>query len=129
MLIPVAEITRAVEKTVSYAQASANDVTAIHVATDPAGARRLQKKSQKWAPSVPLVLVDSPYREVVEPLVEFISAELDKRPDHQVMVMIPEVVPRSWLQEPLHNQTAIALLAALRHIEGVALAQVPYRLV
>jgi amino acid transporter len=128
VLVPVAEINRGVQKTLEYALASADDVTAVHVAIDPTAAKRLQKRWQDWAPGVPLLVLQSPYREVVETLVQHIRDEAEARPDDQVMVMIPEVIPRSWFQEPLHNQTAVALFAALRHVEGVAVGQVPYRL-
>ncbi|GAC1328766.1 MAG: APC family permease [Candidatus Dormibacteria bacterium] len=128
VVVPVAEVNRSVQKTLEYALASADDVTAVHVATDPAVAKRLEKRWKEWAPAVPLVIVDSPYREVVEPLVGYIRGEMEARPDHQVMVMIPEVVPRAWIEESLHNQTTVALLAALRHVDGVALGQVPFRL-
>ena len=73
-------------------------------------------------------IIESPYREVLQPILDFIGQEQERRPDHQVMVMVPEVIPRSWAQEPLHNQTAFELLAALRHMDGVAVGLVPYRL-
>jgi hypothetical protein len=44
------------------------------------------------------------------------------------MVMVPELIPRNWAQEALHNQTALGLLTALRHVDGVAVGLVPYRL-
>jgi amino acid transporter len=128
VLIPVAEINAAVKETLEYALSSSDDVTAIHVEVDPTHARRLQRAWEKWAPDVPLVLVASPYREVLPPLVDYIRQERERQPDHQVLVMVPEVIPRSWFEEPLHNQTAFALFAALRHVDGVALGLVPYRL-
>jgi amino acid transporter len=128
VLIPVSEIDSAVKQTLEYALGSADDVTAIHVAVDPAAARRLKRAWENWAPEVPLVVLESPYREVVTPLVDYIRQERERRPDHQVMVMVPEVIPRSWAQEPLHNQTAFELRAALRHMDDVAMGLVPYRL-
>ena len=128
VLVPVGEINKAVERTLEYALSSANDVAAIHVAADAAQAKRLQKEWKEWAPDIPLLVLPSPYREVIPPLIEHIKKELAQRADHQVMVMVPEVIPPHWFQEPLHNQTAFGLAAALRHLDGVALGLVPYRL-
>jgi amino acid transporter len=128
VLIPVGGINAAVKQTLEYAISSTDDVTAIHVAVDPAAARRLKRAWKKWAPEVPLTVIESPYREVLQPILDFIGQEQERQPDHQVMVMVPEVIPRSWAQEPLHNQTAFELLAALRHMEGVAVGLVPFRL-
>jgi hypothetical protein len=128
ILVPVAEINRAVEETLEYALGSSNDVVAVHVEVDREAARKLKRDWQKWAPDIPLVVVPSPYREVVNPLLDYIRQERERQPDHQIMVMVPELIPRNWAQEALHNQTALGLLTALRHVDGVAVGLVPYRL-
>ena len=128
VIVPVAEINKAVQRTLEYALSSSNDVTAVHVSIDDKRAKRLKSEWKNWAPDVPLVVVPSEFREVVPPLIEYIKSEQASRADHQVMVMVPEVIPPHWFEEPVHNQTALALATALRHLDGVALGLVPYRL-
>lgn len=84
--------------------------------------------SADWAPEVQLVSLDSPYREALGIRIDYIKAERRRAPDDRLIVAVTEVVPRCWYQEPLHNQTAIALAASLRHVEGVTFGLVPFQL-
>ena len=124
MVVPVARMNRAVAEAVSYALSVGSAVTAVHVSTDEEATRALREEWEGWGSGVPLRTVESPYREVVAPLAEFIRAAAQGKPNHQVTVVLPEVVARHWWEEALHNQTNLQLQVALRGTPGVVLTTV-----
>jgi hypothetical protein len=72
--------------------------------------------------------VPSPYREVIDPLVDYIQRVQAEEPRQPLTVMVPEVIPRHWWEEPLHNQSAFGLELALRYRDGIVVTTVPIRL-
>jgi amino acid transporter len=74
-----------------------------------------------------LVTIESPYRSLVTPLVEYIHVLHDDNPDCTITVVLPEYVPAHWWERLLHNQTALRLKLALYAMPGVVVANVPYR--
>jgi amino acid transporter len=128
MIIPVAQFNRAVTDTVSYAVSIGGEVQAVHVAVDPDAAKQLQQQWATWAPTVPLMVIPSPYREVVAPVVQFVKDARTQDPDLRITVLLPEVIPRRWWQEPLHNQFAVTLELVLRHEPGIVITTVPLQL-
>jgi hypothetical protein len=80
----------------------------VTVEIDPQETADLLERCRKYLPGIPVEVLASPYRSVVEPLVEYIESFVDDR-DHYVTVVIPQFVPRRWWHHFLHNQTAIAL--------------------
>jgi hypothetical protein len=125
MVVPVARMSRAVAGAVRYALAVGARVTAVHVSTDPEVTHRLRDDWKRWGTSVPLEIIDSPYRDVIGPLSDFIRNQAAGKQAHQVTVVMPEVVARHWWQEILHNQTNLQLQLALRGVPGVVLTTVP----
>jgi hypothetical protein len=128
MIIPVGQLNRAVTETVSYALAVGGPVEAIHVAVDTDAAEKLRVSWERWGCGVPLRIVPSPYREVIEPLVHTIEDLRREHPRTRIGVLLPELVPRHWWEEPLHNQFTVALQLALRHEEHVIIINVPVQL-
>jgi hypothetical protein len=128
MIIPVAQFNRAVTETVSYALSLGVEVQAIHVAVDPEVAKALQRKWADWAPNVPLKIIRSPYREIVAPIVKVVHDARTQDPEMRITILLPEVIPRRWWQESLHNQFAVALELVLRHESGVVITTVPVQL-
>jgi amino acid transporter len=127
LLIPVARLDRAVAETVGYAMSIGGPVRAMHVVTDEAEADALRTAWAAWGVAVPLVLVPSPYRSVVGPLLHEIR-RIHKEAGGRVTVLLPEVVPRHWWQEGLHNQTVLTLQLALRGAPDVVVTIVPIQL-
>jgi amino acid transporter len=125
MVVPVARMDRSVAETVRYALSVGSKVTAVHVSTDPETTAQLRRDWKSWGAEVPLVVVDSPYREVIGPLVEHVRALAAGKRDHQVTVVMPEVVAHRWWEEALHNQTNLQLQVALRGAPGVVTTIVP----
>ncbi|HKB48126.1 MAG TPA: hypothetical protein VKC57_10550, partial [Ktedonobacterales bacterium] len=75
-----------------------------------------------------LVVIQSPYRALVQPLIAFIDALRDANPQRTVSVLLPEFVPARWWEALLHNQSALRLKFALYSDPGVAVLNVPYHL-
>lgn len=75
-----------------------------------------------------LVIIESPYRSLIAPLVAYVDALRDANPGAVVTVVLPEFVPAHWWERLLHNQTALRLKLALYAHRGVAVANLPYHL-
>jgi hypothetical protein len=125
MVVPVAQLDRAVAEAVCYALSVGTKVTAVHISTDPEVTRRLREDWQRWGTKAPLKVINSPYRDIVEPLKDFIRKQAANKPAHHVTVVMAHVVTRHWWEEALHNQTNLQLRIALRDVPRVVLTTVP----
>ncbi len=86
---------------------------------------------REWADAVgdvPLVIIESPYRGMYRPLLTYIDSLCEHKPDDQIVVLLPEFVPKHWWESFLHNQTALRLKAALLYHPHVIVADFPYQL-
>ena len=111
-----------------YARAlNADAMHAVHVSIEDGDTERLQADWRAWAPGLPLDVIPSPYRDVAEPLLEYIRA---RRADGRtiVSVVMPEFIVKKWWHNVLHNQTALALKRAFLTEPDVVVTSVPYRL-
>ncbi|HEY4025656.1 MAG TPA: APC family permease [Candidatus Dormibacteraeota bacterium] len=127
-LVVVARLNRSTAETLDYALSLGVPVEGVHVAVDDAEAERLREEWRGWRTDVPLRLVPSPYREIVAPLVDFVEERCNESPDRYCTVLVPEVVPRRWWHEPLHNQLGIAIELAFRGMAHVVVSRVAVRL-
>ncbi len=111
-----------------YAQSLSKKVTAVHIATDEREADRIKAKWKTWGEGIPLVIIDSPYRELMHPLVSYINGvAAQRKPGEQITFVVPQFVPRTWWHNLLHMQTAAWLRWALLHKENVVVVEVPYQ--
>ncbi|HEU4326351.1 MAG TPA: APC family permease [Roseiflexaceae bacterium] len=129
VLVLVSGVHRGVIPALQYGKSLAPDnVTALYVDLNSEEAERIQAKWNKWGCDVPLVVLQSPYRSLVRPVLRYID-ELDARYDDDVLsVIMPEFVPSKWWQHLLHNQTALILRTALVFRKRVAVITLPYHL-
>ena len=110
-----------------YARALSEDVTAVYVATDPESGAAIQEKWGRWGAGVRLVILNSPYRLLIEPLVSYIRELAAKRQPNEVMtVVVPQFVPEKRWHNVLHAQTGMMLRLALLFQPGVVITSVPY---
>jgi hypothetical protein len=108
-----------------YAQALSNDVTAVHVATDVPRADEIEAAWPTWGRGVPLTIVESPYRSLTKPLLQYL-AELKRHEKAEVVtVVLPEYVPDTWWQHLLHGQSAQFLKLSLLFTPGFVVTSVP----
>ncbi len=128
VIIPVGAVHRAVIPAVRYAKSISKDVTAVYVAADPESAGRVRERWERVGAGIPLVVIHSPYRFVVKPLIEYIDAASHSTEDSLVTVVIPEFIPHQWWQHILHNQTALFIKGALLFKRKVVVTSVPFHL-
>jgi amino acid transporter len=131
VLIIVGDLHRGVVRAVQYAKTLAAPsvaVRAVFVETDPAKTAKLEEKWARWGLGVPLVILNSPYRSLLRPLIEYLDALQSLGDDHIVTVVIPEFLPSKWWQHVLHNQTALLVKGALLFRKNTVVADVPYLL-
>jgi amino acid transporter len=128
-LVLVSGIHRGVIPALEFARSLAPDnTTALYVELDPEESHKVRAKWAQWGSGVPLEILHSPYRSLVRPILRYID-ELDSRYDDDVLsVILPEFIPSKWWQHLLHNQTALAIKAALLFRKGVVVISVPYHL-
>jgi amino acid transporter len=128
VVVLVGGIHRGVVAALNYAKAISPNVTAVTVDLDPTATSRLRLQWQEWAPDVPLVVLDSPYRSVLMPVLNYIS-QMEKQQDGAYMtIILPEFVPARWWQHLLHNQTALLIKGALLFRRGKVAISIPYHL-
>jgi amino acid transporter len=127
VLLPIGGVHRGMRAALHYARMLSDDVTAVHVSLDPAETERVRERWQQWGEGVRLVILESPYRELVEPLLQYIEEVAAHRQPHELItVVVPQFVPRSWWHNFLHNQTAAWLRLALLFKPGVVVTDVPF---
>lgn len=97
-----------------YARLVAQEIVAIHVDIGTTNQAALRRRWEELEIHVPLIILDSPYRSVVQPILQFVSEFEAQRPNSFSTVIIPSIVTRYWWEELLHNQTALFIRQALR---------------
>ena len=131
VVIPVNGLNRSVFQAVNFGRTLSRDVRAVFVTEDPEVGDELRQRWERQVPGVPLVIVESPYRAVISPVIAYLDV-LDQAwpPDKEApitIVVLPEYVARHWWDRLLYNQTAKRLKAALVGREHTVIADVPYR--
>jgi amino acid transporter len=131
IVVPVNGVNRAVVHALSLGRALGDDIRAVYVTDDEHDGERMRERWERQVPGVPLVIVESPYRALVGPLLAYLDV-LDQAwpPDAEVpitIVVLPEYVARRWWDRILYNQQARRLKAALVGREHTVVADVPYR--
>lgn len=129
VIVPISNVHRGTLAAMRYARSLSDDVTAIHVSTDPADAEKVQAKWQHWGDGVRLVILDSPYRMLTEPLLQYIE-EIDRQrqPTETITVVVPLFVPGNPAAQALHVNTADLLRKALLKRPGIVITDVPYQI-
>lgn len=125
-LLLVPRLHRGVLKALGYAKASAKDVRCLHVTLDYESAKRLKADWAHFGIDLPLVILDSPYRSLIEPLLDYIDHMMAEDPDLMVTVIVPQAVPKLWAQGLLHNNAAVGLKLALGTRRNVVITNVRY---
>jgi hypothetical protein len=129
VILPISGVHRGSMAALAYARALSDDVTAVHVSLDTAETERVQRKWEEWGEGVRLVILDSPYRLLVEPLLEYVEEIAAARQRNEIItIVVPQFVPRKWWHNGLHMQTAWMLRLALLFKPGIVITDVPYQL-
>ena len=128
VILPISGVHRGSLSALQYARTLSSDITAVHVCTDLDEAIKIQQKWEKWGDGIRLVLLDSPYRLLAEPLLEYIEELANQRqPNETITIVVPQFVDKRWMHNLLHTQTALWLRLALLFKPGIVITDVPYQ--
>ncbi|MFE5945269.1 APC family permease [Streptomyces sp. NPDC056480] len=129
VLVLVASVNAPSLRALSYAKTlHPASLTAVTVAEDPAEAEVLRATWEAHGIDVPLRVLGSPYRSIVQPVLRHVREAPERTGDAVISVVIPEYVVGHWWEQPLHNQSALRLKTRLLFMKNVVVIDVPYRL-
>jgi amino acid transporter len=128
VLVPIGGIQRAVVKALQYACTLSPDVRAVYVEIDSSSAADVRRQWSQWGQGAQLVVLESPYRSLMEPLLEYVERAQAADPRGYVTVVLPEFVPHRLWQHLLHNQHALLIKGALLFRPNVVVTSVPFHL-
>ena len=130
VIIPVSGVHQGTLDGLRYARLLSDDVTAVHVSIDPAETEKVRKKWVSWGGGTRLVILDSPYRLFLEPLLRYLEDIIvNKQPNEIITIVVPQFIPSKSWHNALHMRTAELLRKELLSRSGVVITDVPYRLV
>lgn len=125
-LLLVPRVHQGILKAVAYAKVFARDCRALHVTLDPAGVAKVKEDWNRFGADMPLVILDSPYRSLVEPVTDYVDELLRDDPTMVVTVIVPQAIPKRWWQGLLHTNAAIPLKLALSSRKNVVITNIRY---
>ena len=128
VLVPISGLQRAVVRALDYARTLSPDVRAVYVDVDPAVTTQLRCDWSKWGRGTPLVVLASPFRSLLEPLLEYVEQIDDARDDQYVTIVLPEFVPARWWHHLFHNQRALLIKGAFLFKPNIVVTSVPFHL-
>ena len=128
VVVPVNGITKATAGALVYATAISDEVVAVYVEVDQRATPKMKSDWEEWDIGVPLVVIPSPYRSVLRPLVDYVDTLRLVMPGELVTVVVPEIVPKRWWEHLLHNKTAFYIRTAFLFKPNVVVTTVPFLL-
>ncbi|WP_146827929.1 APC family permease [Aeromicrobium flavum] len=128
-IVLVSKLHKPTMRAIAYARVSRpSSLEAVSVDLDPDESAELVRRWDELRVPIPLRVLDSPYREVVRPIVRYVRTRRTQNPRDVVTVYVPEYVVGRWWEQLLHNQTALRLKARLLFVPGVLVVSVPFQL-
>lgn len=128
VIVPVSNVHQGTLAALRYAQMLSDDVTAVHVSMDPDETEKVQRKWERWGKATRLVIVASPYRLFLEPLLGYIEEIIATRqPNETITIVVPQFIPSKQIFNALHMRTAEMLRKELLSKPGVVVTDVPYQ--
>jgi amino acid transporter len=127
IILPISSIHQGTMAALRYAQMLSDDVTAVHVSIHPEEAEKVRQEWETWGKGVRLLILESPYRLFLEPLLQYIDQiAAQRQPNETITIVVPQFIPKRWLYNLLHTQTAMMLRLVLLFKRGVVITDVPY---
>jgi amino acid transporter len=128
-IVLVSKVHKPTLRALAFARATRPDhLTALTVNVDDAETRGLQTDWERYDLPIPLTVLDSPYREITRPVVDYVKDIRRESPREIVVVFVPQYVVGHWWENVLHNQSALRLRARLQFQPGVMITTVPWQL-
>lgn len=127
VLLLVSGVHQSSLRALRYARSISDDITAIHVATNPEESEKIEKRWAEWGDGFRLVILESPYRLLVEPLAAYIQKlEQTQDPNEVITVVVPQFVSKAPFTDLLHAKAADVLRNALIYYPNVVITEIPY---
>jgi hypothetical protein len=127
VIMPVRGVHQGTLAALRYARMLSDDVTAVYVSIEPAEAEKVRKKWENWGAGVRLVMLNSPYRLFLEPLLKYIAdIGRQRQPGETLTIVVPEFVSDNRMAGTLHMNTAELLKSQLKRQENIVITSVPY---
>ena len=127
VIMPISGVHQGTMDALRYARLLSDDVTVVHISLDAGETEKVQKKWITWGEGTRLVILDSPYRLFIEPLLEYLVGVINNRqPNETITVVVPQFIPSKRWHNVLHMQTANVLRSELLNKHGVVVTDVPY---
>ena len=128
VIMPISTVHRVTLAALNYARTLSDDVTAVHISIDEKETAKLEDKWEIWGEGVRLVVLTSPYRLFLEPLLEYIDKiSVTLRGDETITIVVPQFIPKHWWNNFLHTRTAELLRKVLLQRENIVITEVPYQ--
>jgi len=127
VVVPLPDMRRDAIQALKFGLTMSDDVVAVHVTDDPARAEALRARFARQVPGVTLLVLESPYRELVQPLIKYLEMIAARDVDTVTVVLLPERIIRHWWERFLYNQNAHRIRDALTGHPGILVADVPFR--
>ena len=128
-ILPLAGVHRGSLAALRYARKLTDDITAVHVSIDPVETEKLQKKWEHYGDGVRLVILESPYRVLMKPLLDYIDRIDAQRQSNEIItIVVPQFIPEHWWTDFLHTRTADNLRKSLLHRKEIVITEVPYQI-
>ncbi len=124
VLIPVSALHKGTVRALAYAKLISPDVEAVYIALDRKAADRMKDIWSDWKVDVPLTVLESPYRSIIQPLIQYVEQLQSQKKHSLITLVLPEFVPSKWWQQVLHNQSALLIRAAFLFKKGVVVTSV-----
>jgi len=129
VIVPISNVHQGTLAALRYARMLSDDITAVHISMEPNDTEKVRKKWDKWGRGTRLVIVESPYRLFLEPLLNYIQEILTSRQHNEtITIVVPHFVPTNKIHSALHMQTAEMLRRELLSTPGVVITEVPYQI-
>ena len=128
VIVPIARLDEPARQAIAFANSVSKEATAVHVTNDADTTDDLRAQWPEWSGGAELIIIESPYRALVGPLLAYLDVLQRQDPTRPILVVLSEFVPRHWWENLLHNQTALRLKLRLFSRPNTIVADVPYRL-
>lgn len=128
VVIPISGVHQGTLAALRFARTISDDITVVNVASDPAEADKIRMKWEVWGEGIRLVILNSPYRLLIEPLLTYINRlESIQQPNELLTIVVPQFKPRHSWENILHMRTADTLRKVLLNREDIVIVEVPYQ--
>ncbi len=128
VIMPISGVHKGTLAALRYAKTLTDDITVVNISSDVEETAKLQAKWEIWGDGYRLVVLDSPYRLFIEPLLAYIDEIASKKQENEVIsIIVPQFVPKHWYTNLLHTRTADTLRRVLLYRKDIVIMEVPYQ--